>query len=87
MLKKLSDDKIVEKDEVKWTDEVSKFFNDLLKLFNELHKCCKENELYIRIKKFLKDGYESNGFDVVAEPDDGETVIRYPGSETLCCIG
>ena len=25
MLKKLSDDKIVEKDEVKWTDEVSTF--------------------------------------------------------------
>ena len=57
MLKKLSDDKIVEKDEVKWTDEVSKFFNDLLKLFSELHKCCKENELYIRIKKFLKNLY------------------------------
>lgn len=59
MLKKLSDDKIVEKDEVKWTDEVSKFFNDLLKLFSELHKCCKENELYIRIKKFLKNLYEA----------------------------
>lgn len=59
MLKKLSDDKIVEKDEVKWTDEVSKFFNDLLKLFSELHKCCKENKLYIRIKKFLKELYDA----------------------------
>ena len=59
MLKKLSDDKIVEKDEVKWTDEVSKFFNDLLKLFSELHKCCKENELYTRIKKFLKELYDA----------------------------
>jgi hypothetical protein len=59
MLKKLSDDKIVEKGETKWTDEVSKFFNDLLKLFSELHKCCKENKLYIRIKKFLKNLYEA----------------------------
>jgi hypothetical protein len=58
MLKKLSDDKIVEKDEVKWTDEVSTFFNDLFKLFSQLHKCCKENKLYLKIKKFLKNLYE-----------------------------
>lgn len=58
-LKKLSDDKIVEKEGKKWTDEVSIFFNDLFKLFSELHKCCRENKLYIRIKKFLKNLYET----------------------------
>lgn len=36
-----------------------------------------------QVKKFLKDGYESNGFDVVAEPSDGETEIRYPRPETF----
>jgi|GEM_PF-7073701 len=35
-----------------------------------------------QVKKFLKDGYESNGFDVVAEPPGGETIIRYPQPET-----
>lgn len=58
MLKKLSDDKIVEKNEVKWTDDVSTFFNNLFKLFSQLHKCCKENKLYLEIKKFLKNLYE-----------------------------
>lgn len=36
-----------------------------------------------QLKKILKDGYESNGFDVVAEPQDGETEIRYPAPETF----
>lgn len=35
-----------------------------------------------QVRKFLKDGYERNGFDVVAEPPSGETEIRYPASNT-----
>ncbi|GAB5492449.1 MAG: hypothetical protein Phog2KO_26640 [Phototrophicaceae bacterium] len=35
-----------------------------------------------QIKKVVKDGYESNGFDVVDEQENGETIIRYPHSET-----
>lgn len=36
-----------------------------------------------QVKKVLKDGYESNGFDVVSEPPDGEALIRYPAPETF----
>ncbi len=36
-----------------------------------------------QVKKYLKDGYESNGFDVIAEPLDGETELRYPAPETF----
>ncbi|MEM9954003.1 MAG: hypothetical protein AAF846_20505 [Chloroflexota bacterium] len=35
-----------------------------------------------QIKKHLKDGYESNGFDVIAEPPSGEAEMRYPDPET-----
>ncbi|MGJ3240037.1 MAG: hypothetical protein ACFE0Q_15120 [Anaerolineae bacterium] len=35
-----------------------------------------------QVKKFLKDGYERNGFDVVAEPPNGEAELRYPQQET-----
>lgn len=36
-----------------------------------------------QVKKVLKDGYESNGFDVVAEQENGETIIRYPNPDTF----
>ena len=36
-----------------------------------------------QVKKILKDGYESNGFEVVSEPPNGEALIRYPTPETF----
>ena len=35
-----------------------------------------------QVKKMIKDGYESHGFDVVDEQENGETIIRYPHAET-----
>jgi hypothetical protein len=35
-----------------------------------------------QVKKLLKDGYEQNGFDVVSEQPNGETILRYPHPTT-----
>lgn len=35
-----------------------------------------------QVKKLLKDGYEQNGFDVVSEQSNGETILRYPHPTT-----
>lgn len=34
-----------------------------------------------QVKKYLKDGYEQNGFDIISEPPDGETLLRYPDAD------
>lgn len=31
-----------------------------------------------QVKKYLKDGYERNDFEIVSEPPNGETLLRYP---------
>jgi hypothetical protein len=35
------------------------------------------------VKKLLKDSYERNGFDVVSEQPNGETVLRFPNPDTF----
>jgi hypothetical protein len=35
------------------------------------------------VKKLLKDAYERNGFDVVSESLNGESILRFPNSDTF----